>query len=40
VGNEGRGYLFSAVGDTTVRELQAALRHSGSASAGSAPAQA
>ena len=30
VGNEGRGYLFSAVGDATVRELQAALGHSGS----------
>jgi len=40
VGNEGRGYLFSAVGDTTVRELQAALRDSGSTPAGSAPAQA
>jgi hypothetical protein len=40
VGNEGRGYLFSAVGDTTVRELQAALRHSGSAPTGSSPAQA
>lgn len=40
VGNEGRGYLFSAVGDTTVRELQAALRHSGSTAAGSSAAQA
>jgi hypothetical protein len=40
VGNEGRGYLFSAVGDTTVRELQAALRDRGSTPAGSAPAQA
>ena len=28
VGNDGRGYLFSAVGDRTVRELQAALRES------------
>jgi hypothetical protein len=37
VGNEGRGYLFSAVGDRTVRELQAALRHSGSASDASPP---
>jgi hypothetical protein len=40
VGNEGRGYLFSAVGDTTVRELQAALRDSGSTPARSAPARA
>jgi hypothetical protein len=32
--NEGRGYLFSAVGDTTVREIQTALRHSGPASGG------
>ena len=30
VGNEGRGYLFSAVGDKTVRELQTALRQSDS----------
>jgi hypothetical protein len=28
--NEGRGYLFSAIGDKTVRELQAALNQSGS----------
>jgi hypothetical protein len=40
VGNEGRGYLFSAVGDITVRELQAALGHSGSSSAGPSPVQA
>jgi hypothetical protein len=40
VGNEGRGYLFSAVGDTTVRELQVALHKSGSAPAGSSAAQA
>jgi len=40
VGNEGRGYLFSAVGDTTVRELRAALGHSGSSSAAPSPAQA
>lgn len=39
VGNEGRGYLFSAVGDTTVRELQAAVQKGGSAPAESAPAQ-
>ena len=32
-GNEGRGYLFSAYGDKTVRELQAALRQSESAPA-------
>ena len=38
VGNEGRGYLFSAVYDTTVRELRAALEKSGSAPAGSSPA--
>jgi hypothetical protein len=40
VGNEGRGYLFSAVGDTTARELQVALHESGSAPAGSSAAQA
>ncbi|MGH3973349.1 MAG: hypothetical protein ACRDS9_08485 [Pseudonocardiaceae bacterium] len=28
--NEGRGYLFSAMGDKTVRELQTALNGSGS----------
>jgi hypothetical protein len=39
VGNEGRGYLFSAVGDTTVRELQAALQKSDSAPAEPSPAQ-
>lgn len=39
VGNEGRGYLFSAVGDTTVRELQAALGHSGSSSVTPSAAQ-
>ena len=39
VGNEGHGYLFSAMGDKTVRELQAALNQSGSASA-QAPAHA
>src|SRR4051812_20135660 len=31
-GNEDRGYLFSAVKDTTVRELQVALHHNGPAS--------
>jgi hypothetical protein len=25
VGNDGRGYLFSAIGDTTVREIKAAI---------------
>jgi hypothetical protein len=30
VGNEGRGYLFSAIGDRTVRELQVALSESSS----------
>jgi hypothetical protein len=30
VDNEGRGYLFSAMGDKTVRELQAALGQNGS----------
>jgi hypothetical protein len=37
-GNEGRGYLFSAVGDKTVREIQAALSSSGSVATPS-PAQ-
>jgi hypothetical protein len=40
VGNEGRGYLFSAVGDTSVRELQAALRRSGSVPVASSPVEA
>ena len=31
VGNEGRGYLFSAFGDVTVREIKAALNQQGSA---------
>ena len=35
VGNDGRGYLFSAVGDRTVREIQAALRESSPALDGS-----
>ena len=39
VGNEGRGYLFSAVGDTTVRELQAALDRSGSSPVAPSAAQ-
>lgn len=39
-GNEGRGYLFSAVGDKTVRELRAALNQNGSAPAQPAPAHA
>lgn len=37
--NEGRGYLFSAVGDKSVRELQTALDQSGSAPAQPAPTQ-
>src|SRR4051794_7996814 len=40
VGNEGRGYLFSAVGDTSVRELQAALRRSDSVPVASSPVEA
>jgi hypothetical protein len=40
VGNEGHGYLFSAIGDKTVRELQAALSQSVSGPAQSAPAHA
>lgn len=33
VGNEGHGYLFSAMGDKTVRELQAALSQNSTAPA-------
>ncbi len=38
VGNEDRGYLFSAMGDMTIRELRTALRQSSSAPAQPTPA--
>ena len=39
-GNEGRGYLFSAFGDTTVREIKAALGRQGNGEAPEPPSQA